>query len=319
MYHMLSILIPCYNGEQFLNDCITNILKQNYQNFEVLIINDGSTDRSKIIIDKYVKTDDRIILINLKKNIGINKALLKGLKKIKNPYLCIISVDDRIVSNDFFAQSIKLLQDNKDCALVFSDPGEFFETNNKYRKLSLNLSDKILRLTPQIYKKIMKRNSFHIPTNSMVHRTCFFVKTGFKPNLEELADWTFSVLSSLRYNSIYIPKNFVYTRIHSDSYSAMRIKSILNHNKIINEVYKFLSLQKNRDIIDEFINIGVFPKYNLFYYIFFISNFNNIKYVSLNQIRLVLIKNLWYLIKKLIPITYHEKIRTFLNQKVLWR
>lgn len=313
---MLSIIIPCYNGEEFIKKCINGILCQTYQHFEILIINDGSADNSRAIIEKLIKSDPRIALLDLKKNIGINKAISIGLKKIKNPYLCIVTIDDPIVSEYFFEKTIKLLQENKECAFVFSDPGNFITKNNKFRILSLNLANKVLKITPEIYKKIMIKRPFHIPTNSIVHRTSLFRKTGFNATLDEKADWVFTIISCLRYNSIYIPGNFVFTRIHHDAYSTIKLKNFSHQNKIISEVYKFLSLKKNKDVINDFIKIGIFPNYNFFIYLWFILNLKNIKYVSFNQLKLFVLKNLWFFAKKIIPLNTHERLRAIFLKKV---
>ena len=67
---LISVVIPVYNGEAFLNESIKSILNQTFKNFEFIIINDGSTDKSEKIIKSFQKQDDRIVLIN-QKNQGI--------------------------------------------------------------------------------------------------------------------------------------------------------------------------------------------------------------------------------------------------------
>ena len=71
---MITVIMPVYNGEKYLHDSIQSILKQSYENFEFLILDDSSMDSSVKIIDSYVKIDNRIKLFKLKKNIGIRKV-----------------------------------------------------------------------------------------------------------------------------------------------------------------------------------------------------------------------------------------------------
>ena len=88
----ITVLMPVYNGEKFLREAIESILNQSYEDFEFLIINDASTDRSKDIIGSY--DDPRIRLINNEKNIGLTASLNKGLKLARGTYVARMDADD---------------------------------------------------------------------------------------------------------------------------------------------------------------------------------------------------------------------------------
>ncbi|MBI5787570.1 MAG: glycosyltransferase [Candidatus Schekmanbacteria bacterium] len=88
----VSVLMSVYNGERFLRDSIESILKQTFQNFEFLIVNDGSTDRSREIILSYL--NQRIKLIDNGQNIGLTRALNKGLSLAKGEYIARMDADD---------------------------------------------------------------------------------------------------------------------------------------------------------------------------------------------------------------------------------
>ena len=75
----ISVVMPVYNTEKYLDESISSILNQTFKDFEFIIINDGSTDDSLKLIEKYQKKDRRIILVNNKKNLGIVKSRNKGL------------------------------------------------------------------------------------------------------------------------------------------------------------------------------------------------------------------------------------------------
>ena len=89
----ISIIVPIYNMEQYLERCVDSILSQTYKNFEVILVNDGSTDNSGNICDDYAKKDQRIKVIH-KKNGGISSARNAGIKLSKGQWLLFIDRDD---------------------------------------------------------------------------------------------------------------------------------------------------------------------------------------------------------------------------------
>lgn len=95
---LLSIIVPVFNVEQYLNRCIDSILAQTFLDFELILINDGSTDKSKEICEEYCKKDHRIKLIN-KENGGLSSARNMGLKIAKGKYIGFVDSDDFISKN----------------------------------------------------------------------------------------------------------------------------------------------------------------------------------------------------------------------------
>ena len=77
-----SIIVPVYNVEQYLKDCIESILKQSFSNYEILLINDGSTDRSGLICDEYALSEPKIISFH-KENGGLSDARNYGIKRAR--------------------------------------------------------------------------------------------------------------------------------------------------------------------------------------------------------------------------------------------
>lgn len=92
---MISIIIPVYNAEAYIEECLTSILKQSFSNYEVLCINDGSTDNSASICQQFVDVDERFKLIN-KENGGVCSARNIGLDKAKGEWVCFVDADDKI-------------------------------------------------------------------------------------------------------------------------------------------------------------------------------------------------------------------------------
>lgn len=92
---LISIIVPIYNAENYLEKCIQSLINQTYKNLEIILINDGSTDNSKKICNEYAKKDQRIKLIN-QKNSGVSTARNKGMESAQGQYICFVDSDDYI-------------------------------------------------------------------------------------------------------------------------------------------------------------------------------------------------------------------------------
>ena len=98
MESKISIIVPVYNQEKYLEDTILSMLNQSYKNIEMILINDGSTDTSKEICEKYARKDERIIVIN-KENGGVAEARNLGLKKATGKYVMFVDASDCLEKN----------------------------------------------------------------------------------------------------------------------------------------------------------------------------------------------------------------------------
>ena len=110
--------MSAYNCDQYVNYSIDSILDQSYRNFEFIIIDDGSTDNTLSIIEKYKNIDNRIILIKNRKNIGLSASLNKGVEIVKGKYIARQDADDISLLNRFEKQIFWLI--NKKYEMVFS-------------------------------------------------------------------------------------------------------------------------------------------------------------------------------------------------------
>ncbi|HEM6455430.1 TPA: glycosyltransferase family 2 protein [Streptococcus suis] len=93
---LISIIVPVYNVENYLDECIQTVLAQTYSNWELLLINDGSTDSSGTICDDYAKGDERIYIKHIKKGKGVSEARNTGLSLAKGEYITFLDSDDGI-------------------------------------------------------------------------------------------------------------------------------------------------------------------------------------------------------------------------------
>ena len=93
MNDKISVILPCYNSEKYIEKCIESILNQTYQNIEIIIIDDGSTDHTLKILEKYKKENDKISIIK-KKNTGVSDSRNIGIKEAKGKYIMFVDSDD---------------------------------------------------------------------------------------------------------------------------------------------------------------------------------------------------------------------------------
>lgn len=92
-YPLVSVIVPIYNVERFLKQCLDSLLGQSYSNLEVILVNDGSTDQSQLIIDEYVKKDSRCIGL-IKENGGLSDARNYGMQYVTGEYILFVDSDD---------------------------------------------------------------------------------------------------------------------------------------------------------------------------------------------------------------------------------
>ena len=92
----LSVIIPVYNTEQYLSRCIESVLGQSFDDFELLLIDDGSADGSEAICDKYAEKDSRVRVFH-KENGGVSSARNLGLNEAKGDWICFVDSDDELL------------------------------------------------------------------------------------------------------------------------------------------------------------------------------------------------------------------------------
>lgn len=112
----ISILMPVYNAESFLSETLDSVLRQTFEDFELLAINDGSTDKSGVILDKYANLDSRIVVIH-KKNEGLVATLNYGIGRARAELIARLDADDPSFE-DRFEQQLILFKSNKKLVLV---------------------------------------------------------------------------------------------------------------------------------------------------------------------------------------------------------
>lgn len=128
----VSVIIPVYNAQKYLDECVQSVIRQTYHNLEIILVDDGSTDSSPEICDGYKTTDDRIIVIH-KTNGGLSDARNRGLDVCTGDYVFFLDSDDYIVS-DAIEQLVR-------SALIYNSDLVVFNFSGKLSKAFSEHSD----------------------------------------------------------------------------------------------------------------------------------------------------------------------------------
>ena len=110
---MLSVIVPVYNVQKYLDQCVESVLKQTYTDFEVILVDDGSTDNSGKMCDDWAQKDDRIKVVH-QKNQGLSGARNTGIDTSEGEYLVFVDSDDLIAENMFSTLMPMMTDENLD-------------------------------------------------------------------------------------------------------------------------------------------------------------------------------------------------------------
>ena len=248
-FDKVSVIVPVYNAEKYLCKCVDSIVAQTYPNLEILLIDDGSTDKSPEICDEYQKRN-KIIKVIHKKNGGVSSARNVGIEISTGKYVCFIDADDYVESN-----FIKALIDSCfcDCDLVIS--GMIYDFGKKKTKSSIekdiavslyefkNLFDKLYKmcLTNSPWAKLYNKNLLN--------------GLAFDESVSLGEDLLFNYLYLNKCKNIFISQYSGYYYNRTNNYSATKKYSpeyMLCLTKCYEQskIFKYGYIQNNNDIID---------------------------------------------------------------------
>lgn len=212
-----SIIIPVFNVEKFLHQCIGSVLSQTYRNFELLLVNDGSTDTSGEICEKFKSKDSRITVIH-KSNGGQSDARNVGLKMAVGDYVFFIDSDDYLINNGVFNELSEKLSLHTEVILFKFQ--KYFDNKKKLTECSFNFPMKITGKTDlEWLKDCNNQDAFYNSAWSKIVRRSLLVDNGIyfeKELLGEDNDWFYSVLLHAR-KFDYIDKAFIIYRQRDNS------------------------------------------------------------------------------------------------------
>lgn len=127
-----SFIVPVYNTEKYLKKCLDSLVNQTYKDFEIIVVNDGSTDKSSSIISKYQKKYKNIIVID-KENEGLSMARNRGVQKSSGKYIIFVDSDD-YVSNKLLEEIDKKIDDSDILRFQIATEDEEYTKINEYHE-----------------------------------------------------------------------------------------------------------------------------------------------------------------------------------------
>ena len=212
-YPLVSVVMPVYNVENFIDDAIDSILSQSYSNFEFIIINDGSTDHTLELIKK--RFDNRIVLINRKRNAGNYACRNIGCKMAKGEYICVMDGDDIAMPNRIYKQ-VEIME--KDTSLMaIGSTFRLFNGKIRYKPIEYELIKICLLFNSMIFHP------------SMMIRKSALQQIGYYDELFQYAsDYNLVCRLALHGKIINIPDILMQYRVHDNQISRAKKRDLID-------------------------------------------------------------------------------------------
>ncbi len=238
---LISIIVPVYNVEKYVNRCIESILQQSYKYIEIILIDDGSTDNSGKICDEWAKKDKRIIVIH-KKNGGVSSARNLGLDIAKGEYIGFVDSDDYIDERMFELLINKLLETESDMCFC----NGYYVENTKKAKMNLNYNDISDKRT--IMQKMFENNHANFAVwNKLIKKDCLKqLRFNLEISIYEDALFNFEYLD--RINKIAFVKECLYFYDVSRESSTLHENNIKKKITILDSMIKIIKILEKNNI-----------------------------------------------------------------------
>ena len=220
----VAVVMPVYNAEKYLVQAMESVLNQTYKDFEIIAVNDASTDKSLEILSSFANKDKRVRIFSNKENLGVTKTLNYGVLMSRSEYVARMDADD-IAHPDRFALQVDFLDKKKDIFVV----GSCF--NSVSEDLSRIIWRNDVEKDPEeIAKVLLQRCCVGHPT-VMMRRRVFEVLGGYseKPEHHTIEDYEFWLRVSKKFKIANLPQFLLTHRVHDQQVSS-RISDIQKKN-----------------------------------------------------------------------------------------
>ena len=241
---LISIVVPVYNVQEYLSKCIESILNQTMKDFELILINDGSKDKSSEICDKYLLKDSRIKVIH-KENEGVSIARNTGINVSRGKYIVFADSDDYVDKNWCLEMYKAVINNNKN--MIMTGITIYNTRNNIINNLNLNSNTDISRIKKKDFFILYKKQLINSPCNKIyITEIIKYNNVRFKENLKLGEDLLFNleylkfmdediiILNKLLYNYILRDKESLDNRYYEDLFQI--------YNMLYRELYSFMVL-----------------------------------------------------------------------------
>jgi len=207
----ISVLMCVYNGDVFLAAALESILSQTFTDFELIIVDDASTDKTSQILAEYAQNDSRVKLLKNTKNLGLTKSLNIGLKAAQGKYIARMDADD-IAKPERFMTQYWFMEEHPTLAAI----GSFVDVIDEFGK---TLGEKKLAVSYEDIKSNMLFN------NQFIHSTLFFridilkENGGYNEDFKKSQDYDLMLRLCSKYPVANLTEKLVLFRLHGNSLS----------------------------------------------------------------------------------------------------
>jgi len=207
---MVSVIIPLYNAEKYIMETVNSVINQTFTDWELIIINDGSTDNSEALIKDICEKDSRITY-HYQVNQGVSIARNRGAKKSKGIFLAFLDADD-VWDVDFLKKTTEILNNNESIVLVNANAKCIDEKSNSIDNTYYGHNENAIKdiLT-------FAKGKVTFPSNTLCKKEAFDMAKGFNINLSNVADKMF-YLNISKFGGIYhLEEYLLFYRVHKNS------------------------------------------------------------------------------------------------------
>lgn len=209
---LVSVVIPCYNHEKYVEQSLDSVFNQTYDNIELIVIDDGSSDNSVSVVKKIREENDFIFITQT--NIGVCKTLNKAVSLSKGKYIALLASDDYWDTTKIEKQ-VSRLELNPNSEFCFTQAIEFENSTTKNDRIFPNKT-----MTGNVLNQVFVRQ--HVPAGSMMFsRSLFDALLGFDENLKE-EDWDFVIRSAAQTEFSAVNEPLFYYRSHETNIMKTR-------------------------------------------------------------------------------------------------
>jgi glycosyltransferase involved in cell wall biosynthesis len=223
---LFSIYIPAFNVESYIQECIDSVLAQTYQDFEVVIVNDGSTDGTAFVLEKY-KNDNRVKIIN-KSNGGIGSASNAAIKAAKGEYIVQLDSDDTLSLNAL-EELVVFFNENPTAECVYTKH-KLIDADGKY------IGD---GWSPSCFDRYENLIGMSVPHLRSFRRSLYYKTSGFNEIYLNAIDYDFYLKLSNHTEIKFLDKFLYNYRIHpAQTSTKQKDKQEINHIIVVNDYLK---------------------------------------------------------------------------------
>jgi glycosyltransferase involved in cell wall biosynthesis len=252
----LSVVMPNFNHSKLLPHSLNALLNQSFKDFEIIVVDDASTDNSLSVLENFAKSYANLKIIKNSTNLGPNKSFQKGANEAQGQFMAMCSADDLVLPG-FFEECITMLQKNPQAGLCTSIFTYYYEEDPNTVLMNFRHSmNSSVYMDPDAVCRAIQKYNFWIAGNSTIFKTDSLKKLGFLlDELKSKSDWFASHTIAFREGACFVPKNLALFRVSKKSYNnASKKNSFLTNQKII-EMIQSINFQ---DIESYFLKSGIF-------------------------------------------------------------